>query len=72
MKKIHEVEKYEYIIKLKLKSVLKPIVIIVEDKSIINMFFEKLNDSSSFMSIGQLAFNKYDFKYLIYKTKKVK
>lgn len=71
MKNIYEIEKYEYIIKLKLKSILKPIVIIVEDKSVINNFFEKLNDSSNFMSIGQLAFNKNDFKYLIYKNKKV-
>lgn len=53
-----------YILKIKLKSVLKPIVIEIENKDIVDKLFDDLQNDRDFITIGnQLAFSKQEMKY---------
>lgn len=63
---------YNFILKVKLKSILRPIKLEVLDESYIRRFFMDLNSDKEFIDIGPIAFKKEEFKYAYYEMKEVK
>ena len=54
-----------YILKIKLKSILKPIVIEIENKDVVGKLFNDLQNDRDFITVGnQLAFSKQEMKYI--------
>lgn len=63
-----------YILKIKLKSIFKPIKIELPDEAYIKRFFSDLTSSREleFIEIGPLAFRKEELKYAYYTIKELK
>lgn len=54
-----------YILKIKLKSILRPMVIEIENKDIVGKLFDDVQNDRDFITIGnQLAFSKQEMKYI--------
>ena len=62
-----------YIVKLKLKSIFRPVEFEIENIELINKLFLDLKNQFEFITIGNnLGFNKNELKYIVVKEKKVK
>lgn len=62
-----------YIVKLKLKSIFRPVEFEIVNIELINKLFLDLKNQFDFITIGNnLAFNKNELKYIVVKEKKVK
>lgn len=60
-----------YIVKLKLKSIFKPIEFEIENFEFIEKLFSDLKNQFNFITIANnFAFNKNELKYIIVKVKK--
>lgn len=61
-----------FVLKLKIKSVFKPIKIYINHEELILKFFSDLTSNKEFIDIGPIAFKKEELCYAYYEEKEVK